>query len=234
MTTELVFDFAVPYDGAAQFIISNKGNTAHSIKQLTLVTNTDIGSHYGTLSQLIANISTTSTATAYTHLITLKQPLLVQPGESYELTYSTTEKPKLGILDLTLAPRTVSVSADGSTLQPIDLAEISSSTDPVPGKRVGGYFAEWGMYGRKFPVENIPVDHINTVKYAFMNYKADGSIALFDAYAGAIQLPKLSLLRQRHPYLHVALSFGGWTLSQHFSPMAANPSARANFVNNAV
>ncbi|MDR0269542.1 glycosyl hydrolase family 18 protein [Paenibacillus sp.] len=45
---------------------------------------------------------------------------------------------------------------------------------------------------------------------------------------------KLKMLKQSNPNLKTLLSVGGWTWSNHFSDVAADPTARTNFANSAV
>lgn len=45
---------------------------------------------------------------------------------------------------------------------------------------------------------------------------------------------KLKVLKQNNPHLKTLLSVGGWTWSNHFSDVAADPAARTNFANSAV
>lgn len=45
---------------------------------------------------------------------------------------------------------------------------------------------------------------------------------------------KLNKLKQSNPNLKTLLSVGGWTWSNHFSDVAADPAARSNFANSAV
>lgn len=45
---------------------------------------------------------------------------------------------------------------------------------------------------------------------------------------------KLNKLKQSNPNLKTLLSVGGWTWSNHFSDVAADPAARTNFANSAV
>ncbi|BFH63595.1 glycosyl hydrolase family 18 protein [Paenibacillus azoreducens] len=45
---------------------------------------------------------------------------------------------------------------------------------------------------------------------------------------------KLKMLKQSNPNLKTLLSVGGWTWSNHFSDVAADPAARTNFANSAV
>ncbi|MGW5262819.1 glycosyl hydrolase family 18 protein [Microbispora sp. NPDC004025] len=131
-----------------------------------------------------------------------------------------------------------------------------SPTPPPPGgKKVLGYFADWGVYGRQYFVKNIvtsgsaaKLTHIN---YAFGNV-TNGQCAIGDSYAdydmaytaansvdgkadtwdnpnalrGAFN--QLRKLKAQYPHIKVLYSFGGWTWSGGFGQAAANPAAFAN------
>ena len=59
---------------------------------------------------------------------------------------------------------------DGSHLQPltmnIDPNNKSYNTDK--NKVVGSYFVEWGIYGRDYTVDNLPVDNLTHIIYGFI------------------------------------------------------------------
>ena len=50
-------------------------------------------------------------------------------------------------------------------------------------KRVGAYFAEWGIYGRNYNITDIPVDLVDDIYYAFLGLKATGEVEYLDGYA---------------------------------------------------
>jgi chitinase len=142
----------------------------------------------------------------------------------------------------------------------------SPPTDPPPpppgpgGKKIVGYFAEWGVYGRNYHVKNIvtsgsaaKLTHIN---YAFGNVTG-GQCAIGDAYAdydkaytaadsvdgvadtwdpGALRgsFGQLRKLKKKYPNIKVIWSFGGWTWSGGFGQAAQNPAAFANSCYNLV
>ena len=47
-------------------------------------------------------------------------------------------------------------------------------------------------------------------------------------------LGAFQVLKAQHPHLHVAISLGGWTKSQHFSGCAADAPSRSKLVATAV
>ena len=38
------------------------------------------------------------------------------------------------------------------------------------GKVIAGYYANWSMYGRKYPLSNAPFQNINDLIYAFIDF----------------------------------------------------------------
>jgi chitinase len=128
------------------------------------------------------------------------------------------------------------------------------------GKKVVGYFAEWGVYGRNYHVKNIETSgaasKLTHILYAFGN-TTGGSCSIGDSYAdydraytaaesvdgvadtwdaGALRgsFNQLRKLKKLHPGLKVIWSFGGWTWSGGFTQAAANPTAFANSCYNLV
>ncbi|MGQ9908489.1 MAG: glycoside hydrolase family 18 protein [Candidatus Flexifilum sp.] len=114
--------------------------------------------------------------------------------------------------------------------------------------RVIGYFAGWSVYDRAYFVTDIPAEHLTHINYAFANYTPDGEVIAGDPWAD-MQMPypgeteqgdergnfnQLRLLKARHPHLRTLISIGGWTWSQFFSPVAADPERRQRFAASAV
>ncbi len=58
---------------------------------------------------------------------------------------------------------------DGSHLLPLTapLQENNRAYANKTGKVVGGYFVEWGVYGRQFPVDKIPAQNMTHILYGF-------------------------------------------------------------------
>jgi chitinase len=115
-------------------------------------------------------------------------------------------------------------------------------------KRLVGYFAEWGIYGRKYNVCDIPAEKLTHINYAFARI-TNGECALFDSYAaidkaysgdrwdaGELRgsFKQLQVLKKKHPHLKTLISVGGWTLSGAFSDVALTEAARAKFAKSCV
>ncbi len=118
-----------------------------------------------------------------------------------------------------------------------------------PGKKVVGYFAEWGVYGRKYHVADIPAARLTHLNYAFAKIDQAGECSLFDsfaaidkAYAGDKWDPgvlrgnfnQLLQLKRKHPHLKTLISVGGWTLSGPFSDAALTDASRGKLARSCV
>lgn len=117
------------------------------------------------------------------------------------------------------------------------------------GYRTIGYFTNWGIYGRKYPPQSIPVDKLTHILYAFAKNQEDGTVVLTDKWADQdIHYPgdtwestgndlfgnfkALNLLKQQNRNLKVLLSIGGWTFSNTqrlFDAPASTPEGRKQF-----
>ncbi|MET8094560.1 glycosyl hydrolase family 18 protein [Micromonospora sp. NPDC005220] len=135
-------------------------------------------------------------------------------------------------------------------------------TTPPPntgGKKVVGYFAEWGVYGRNYHVKNIQTSgsaaKLTHILYAFGN-TTGGRCTIGDSYADYEKaytaadsvdgvadtwdqplrgsFNQLRKLKQLNPHLKVIWSFGGWTWSAGFTQAAQNPAAFAESCYNLV
>lgn len=144
------------------------------------------------------------------------------------------------------------VSSVASSKSSAPMSSSSSSVSAVGGKKVVGYFAEWGIYGRNYHVKNIATSgsaaQLTHILYSFGNvqngkctigdsyaaydkaYDAAGSV---DGVADAWDQPlrgnfnQLRKLKKLNPNLKVIWSFGGWTWSEGFPQAAQNPVAFA-------
>ncbi|WP_239121079.1 glycosyl hydrolase family 18 protein, partial [Catellatospora chokoriensis] len=122
----------------------------------------------------------------------------------------------------------------------------SGPTAPPGGKKLLGYFVEWGVYQRNYHVKNMvtsgsaaKLTHIN---YAFGNV-TNGQCVIGDSYAdydraytaaesvdgvadtwdaGALRgsFNQLRKLKRQYPNIKVLWSFGGWTWSGGFGQAA--------------
>ncbi|MEU8254859.1 glycosyl hydrolase family 18 protein [Micromonospora inaquosa] len=135
-----------------------------------------------------------------------------------------------------------------------------TTNPPNPGgKKVVGYFAEWGVYARNYHVKNIQTSgsaaKLTHILYAFGN-TTGGRCSIGDSYADYEKaytaadsvdgvadtwdqplrgsFNQLRKLKQLNPHLKVIWSFGGWTWSGGFTQAAQNPAAFAESCYNLV
>ncbi|GHA35075.1 glycosyl hydrolase family 18 protein [Photobacterium aphoticum] len=69
------------------------------------------------------------------------------------------------------APKQIVVAdTDGSHLDPLPMNVDPNNKDYVTPANtvVGAYFVEWGVYGRKFPVDKIPAQNLTHIIYGFV------------------------------------------------------------------
>jgi chitinase len=123
-----------------------------------------------------------------------------------------------------------------------------------------GYFTQWGIYGRNFPVSNLQTSgaaaRLTHINYAFSDVNADGVCVSVDAWADwqkpfeaaqsvdgvadtadqpfAGNMHQLAELKAKNPGLKALISLGGWTLSKYFSDAAATPESRQKLVSSCV
>ncbi|WP_249029323.1 glycosyl hydrolase family 18 protein [Tannockella kyphosi] len=114
------------------------------------------------------------------------------------------------------------------------------------------YYGDWSIWGGQgnFYPEDMPADMYTHLNYAFMDFTASGDLVFTDTDAataaslgqdgvtwGAVNaglLPALTSLRADNPNMKIGISVGGWSKSGDFSAMAADDTARANFVSQIV
>ena len=80
-------------------------------------------------------------------------------GEGVEEACSQSEVTKIVVAD-----------TDGSHLDPLNMNvdPNNGSYKAADGTVVGAYFVEWGVYGRKFPVDKIPAQNLTHLIYGFV------------------------------------------------------------------
>jgi chitinase len=132
-----------------------------------------------------------------------------------------------------------------------------SAAHERPSKRVGGYFTNWGIYGRNYLVNDIKksgsADKLTHIFYAFANVTADLKCGVSDSWSDfgkrfeasqsvdgvadawwppqlAGNFNQLQKLKLEHPDLKLMISVGGWSFSDKFSDAALTPASRQAFV----
>lgn len=122
--------------------------------------------------------------------------------------------------------------------------------------KVFAYYPEWAIYDKKYFIEQIPVNKLTHILYAFMlpnpsqddynlwasnwSYPAkpytpppvvpEGTLVSQDEYAKNINITKLKTLKLKNPNIKILISVGGWSMSFNFSKIFADPILRNNFV----
>jgi len=126
----------------------------------------------------------------------------------------------------------------------------------------GGYFVEWGVYGRKFEVDDVPFEKLDYLVYAFIPIcgpaeylksinpkswetlqaeckgKQPFEVTIHDTFA-ALSPPhdnfkKIAAKKAANPKIKILPSIGGWSLSDDFHAMAATTQTRSVFIKSAV
>lgn len=116
-------------------------------------------------------------------------------------------------------------------------------------KEVVGYYCNWQWYDRNRLVNPMTIDYskYSIINYAFFNPQSNGNIVNFDSWADdnllkgpmnwSTNQPDFT---QSLPYrahlnnVKLLPSIGGWTLSNNFPGIAADPVKRANFAKSCV
>lgn len=136
-----------------------------------------------------------------------------------------------------------------------------SADSAINGYRRVGYFAQWGIYGRDFMlndmVANGSVNDLTHLNYAFIDVTQDATCKSVDTYADfekhftaaesvdgvadswetddiAGNFGQLKKLKASHPHLRVVLSLGGWTLSKYFSTAVSTAANREKLVSSCI
>ncbi|MEW2329240.1 glycosyl hydrolase family 18 protein [Micromonospora chersina] len=150
-------------------------------------------------------------------------------------------------------PTTAPPTTAPPTTTPPPTTPPPTTPPPTGGKKVVGYFAEWGVYGRNYHVKNIHTSgsaaKLTHILYAFGN-TTGGRCSIGDSYADYDKaytaadsvdgvadtwdqplrgsFNQLRKLKKMYPNLKVIWSFGGWTWSAGFTQAAQNPAAFAD------
>ena len=145
----------------------------------------------------------------------------------------------------------------GTTIATFPVTTVQASEKQTQSQRQNQkrnvmYYGDWSIWGGQgnFYPKDIPADQLTHLNFAFLDFDANGNLQFTDkdAAVGApvgeegVQwgganagiLSAFQELRAKNPNLKIGISVGGWSKSGDFSEVAANASARANFVKNMV
>ncbi|ASJ17008.1 hypothetical protein A3L04_07955 [Thermococcus chitonophagus] len=120
---------------------------------------------------------------------------------------------------------------DGKRGTPSNVIKVTTPPQPY---RIVVYYISWGIYARAFSPYDVPFENVTHVNYAFLKLLENGTVTWADPWADPMNLEAFKELKSRYPAVKFLISVGGWTLSKYFSPVAADPKKRQEFIKSAI
>lgn len=225
------------------------GRSNHDIKLITaapialqairITSNAKIDNPWQQFGQYWKDAKIEQQGNLYVYTLSFLQPVNIPAGTTDILEYSVSTA--LGpITNVAMPPVTFEIQQPGQKWETITSVNAANSkANPHPDTKFTVYTTNWGEYSYKLDADNLDYDSTNDVAYGFIGFDINGNVKSLDSWGDQLGLPKLALKKQQYPNLTTAIAFGGWTnagqrMDTVFSAMAADTSARANFVKNAV